>query len=430
MSQVMTKTINIEIVEKVKNKLVDCDKRHRLIVGGRGKGASWSIARILLTEGMGEPLFIVCVREVQKTMKDSVIKLLKDTIKTFKLEFFYKALTTSIVGLNGTEFVFYGLHDYNADNIKSLEGADRCWVAESQSISRASVNILRPTIRKDYSVVWWDFNPRYETDPVWVDYIVNKDPNAEVLLLNWRDNPWFTKALKLEKESDYRRNKEDAEHIWEGELRNQGDLFICPSQLVDIAIGNNITKPQGSLCVGADIAHQGGDKIVFYYRKGNKILNTYKSRYQDIPTTINHLKAFVKDKSIPINIDNGSVGAAVADFLELDGYIVNRVNFGGKAQDYEHYDNIVTEMYFNLRDLLQYIDIPNDDSLRGQLIQRKYYYINSSRGEEVMRVESKKEFKEHATATSNSPDEADALILCFYDINTISLGATVNYNLF
>jgi len=424
------KTLNIEVIDKVINTLVtDCNKRHRLIVGGRGKGASWSIARILLTEGMSKPLFIPCVREVQKTIKDSVKKILKDTIGYFGLEFFYEVQVNCIKGINGTEFVFYGLHDHNADNIKSLEGADRCWVAEAQSIARRSINVLRPTIRKNGSVIWWDFNPRYETDPVWIDYIVNKDPNAEVLILNWRDNPWFTDALKLEKDSDYNRNIEEAEHIWEGVLRNMGDKYVCPSSLVDIAIKNNISKPQGTIMVGADIAHQGGDRITFYKRYGNKIIDRYVSRYQDVPTTINHLKAFLIDVSVPLNIDNGHVGAAVADFLERDGYMVNRINFGGKPEDIEHYDDVATEMYFNLRDILEQVDIPNDRELRNQLIQRKYNYLTGRRGYEVMKIESKDEFKEHAVIGYSSPDEADALVLAFYEPGNSSMAATVEHNI-
>jgi len=425
------KTINIEIVDKVKNALItNCNKRHRLIVGGRGKGASWSIARILLTEGMSKPLFIVCVREVQKTIKDSVRKILKDTIGYFGLEFFYDVQANCIKGINGTEFVFYGLHEYNADNIKSLEGADRCWVAESQSLARVSINILRPTIRKDGSIIWWDFNPRYETDPVWIDYIVNKDPHAEVLRLNWRDNPWFTKALQMEKESDYSRNEEEADHIWEGTLRCMGDKFVCPSALVDTAINNIIEKPSGLLSVGADIAHQGGDRIVFYKRFGDKIIDKYVSRYQSVPVTINHLKAFLIDTSISLNIDNGHVGAAVADFLEDDGYMVNRINFGGKPKDLDHYEDIVTEMYFNLRDNFEHYDIPNDRDLRQQLIQRKYEFINGRRGYEVMKIESKKDFKEHAVMNFNSPDEADALALTFYNPDLSSgMAGTVEYNI-
>lgn len=409
--------LNVEIVGKVKETLCASDKRHRLIVGGRGKGASWSIARILLLEGMSRPLFIPCVREVQKTIEHSVKKILADTINSLGLDFFYKVKKYEIIGINGTKFVFYGMQDHNADNIKSLEGADICWVAEAQSLSRRSINVLRPTIRRDGSVIWWDFNPRYATDPIYIDYIVNEDPNAEVLWLNWRDNPWFTRAMQMERDSDYARNREEAEHIWEGALRAEGTLFVCPSALVDQAIKNDIDLTIADRyapdIVGADIAHQGGDKIVFYRRKGLKVIDTYKSRFQDMPTTVAHLKAF-SDGCDAINIDNGDLGKGVADYIEKDGFRVNRVNFGGKPDDNEHYDDAVTEMYFTLRDLLEHADIPNDEELRAQLVQRQYDYVGGRRGYEVVKIESKGEFKEHAYIESNSPDEADALVLCFY----------------
>lgn len=421
----------VQIIKKVQDTLVKSDKRHRLIVGGRGKGASWSIARVLLLEGMRDSLFIPCVREIQKTIRYSVKKLLDDTIEHFGWEWFYNSTLTEISGINGTKFIFVGMQDFKADDVKSLEGADRCWVAEAQAISRRSINILRPTIRKENSVIWWDFNPRYETDPVWIDYILNADPNAEVLWLNWKDNPWFTDALKLELESDYRRNEEEARHIWEGELRTAGDRFVCPSSLVDIAIENKINFLEGDSVVGADIAHQGGDHIVFYRRHGNKIVDKYESQYQNTQTTIRHLKSFAIDKSVIINIDNGDIGKAVADFLEADGWKVNRINFGGKPIDTEHYEDIATEMYFNLRDKLQYIDIPNDEELRNQLIQRKYDFINGRRGYEVMKIENKDTFKEHAVMNSNSPDKADALVLCFYEgAAKNAYATTVDYNIF
>lgn len=414
----MQTVVDLPIVEKVYDQLLSSSKRHRIIVGGRGKGASWSLARILLARGMAEKRFIVCVREVQKSIEHSVKKLLDDTIKDKHLQGFYRIKKYEIDGINGTKFIFHGLQDYNADNIKSLEGADDCWVAEAQTISRRSINILRPTVRKDGSVMWWDFNPRYETDPVYVDYILNNDPNAEVLWLNWKDNPWFTEALKMELEADYRRNEVEARHIWEGELRHAGDLYVCPSPLVDMAIQNTILDVQTpDMAVGADIAHQGGDEIVFYKRHGKKIIDQYFSRYQDTQTTVRHLKAFVLEKNIPINIDNGDIGKAVADLLEQDGWIVNRINFGGTPVDTEHYQDCVTEMYFQLRDTLEYADIPNDEELRNQLIQRKYEYLSGRRGYEVVKIESKDKFKEHSTAIHKSPDRADALVLAYYDRN-------------
>jgi PBSX family phage terminase large subunit len=412
----MPQVIDLPIVGKVYDSFSQTHKRHRIVVGGRGKGASWSIGRILLARGMVSPRFIVCIREVQKSIEHSVKKLLDDTIKERDLMGFYKIKKFEIVGVNGTKFIFHGLQDYNADNIKSLEGGDDFWIAEAQTISRRSINILRPTIRKPGAVGWWDFNPRYDTDPVYIDYILNKDPNAEVLWLNWRDNPWFTDGLRMELESDYRRNEEEARHIWEGELRSAGDLFVCPSALVDIAIKNEILDVQvNDMCVGADIAHQGGDEIVFYKRHGKKIIDKYFSKYQDQPTTVRHLKAFTIEKSIPINIDNGDLGKGVADYLEQDGWFVSRVNFGGTPVDTEHYQDCVTEMYFQLRDQLEQIDIPNDEELRNQLIQRKYSYIGGRKGYEVMKIEPKDKFKEHCTAINKSPDRADALVLTYYD---------------
>lgn len=414
----MADTQVVEIVEKVKAELYDdCESRHRLIVGGRGKGASWSIARILLLEGMAEPLFIPCVREVQKTIKHSVKKLLEDTIKEFGWEWFYKIQDQEIKGINGTLFAFFGLHDYNADNIKSLEGADRCWVAESQTISRRSINILRPTIRKETAVMWWDFNPRYDTDPVYIDYVIHKDPHATVCLVSWRDNPWFNKALQAEMEADFSRNEEEARHIWDGEIRSSGDMFVCPSALVDVAMFHtNIEVPTGEMVVGADIAHQGGDEIVFYKRLGNKVIDRFVGRKMKATETRDALAAFMVDTSVVLNIDNGSLGMAVADMMEEMSFMVNRVNFGGKPVDTVHYENVATEMYFQLRDKLTFIDMPNDEELRNQLIQRKYSYINGSRGYEVMRIESKSDFADHSNGINKSPDRADAMVLCFYDL--------------
>ncbi len=420
----------VPIIQKVLDTLVDSDKRHRVIVGGRGKGASWSIARILLLLGMRESLFIPCVREVQKTIKYSVKKLLDDTIKDLGWDWFYKSTQTEIIGINGTKFVFFGMQEYNSENVKSLEGADHCWIAEAQTLSRRSINVLRPTIRKDGSVLWWDFNPRYETDPVYVDYILNDDPHAIVLRLSWRDNPWFTSALKQELESDFLRNEEEAQHIWDGLLRSAGDLFVCPSELVDVARKWVIPKPHGTLAVGADIAHQGGDRIIFYKRHGLKVIDKYESRYQDTVVTTKHLKAFIGDLSIKLNIDNGSIGAAVADNMVNAGYMVNRVNFGGVPDDPEHYEDTVTEMYFDIRDQLSLIDIPMDDELRAELIQRKFKYINGRRGYEVQKIENKKEFKEHAMMSFNSPDKADALVLCFYEPGSSGAVGTLDHSIF
>jgi len=409
-------TQEVEILDKIQDELVEnCDKRHRGAYGGRGSGKSWSIARMLLVEGMSEEKFIVCVREVQKSIEHSVKKLLEDTIKHFNWQYFYTIRKNDIVGLNGTKFVFYGLHDHNADSIKSLEGADICWVAESQSISRTSINILRPTIRKPGSVIWWDFNPRYSSDPVYIDYIRNKDPNAKFVMVNWPDNPWFPETLRQEKEADYARDPEMAKHIWEGQLADENVTFVCPAKLVENAMSRRIEiNPPGIEVTGIDVAHMGGDEITMYKRINNKVIATYITKKQRIPETVQDIKTFVNKNGI-INIDNGHVGAAVADLLEVEGYSVNRINFGGTPEDKEHYEDTATEMYFQLRDKLNVIDIPKDEELAVQLYTRMYMYINGKRGYETMKIESKPDFAEHTHAVHKSPDRADGLVLCFYE---------------
>ena len=405
----------VPIIQKVYDELVPVDKRHKIIYGGRGKGASWSIARILLLEGMQKELFIVCVREIQKSIEYSVQKLLSDTIKELGWGFFYKVTKREIRGANGTLFIFNGLREHNSDSIKSLEGADRCWVAEAQSISRTSIDILRPTMRKDGVVFWWDSNTRYSSDPIWVDYIRNHDDEAATLFLSHKDNKWFPKALVKEMKADYKRDVSRARHIWEGELADQNTTFVCPAEIVEKAQANIIYKPAPSVpVIGADIAHQGGDEIVFYKRIENKIVAQYISRYNNTVDTIADLKMFATKNSI-INIDNGHLGCAVADIMEDDGYTINRIDFGGKPKDLAHYEDCATEMYFEMKDALLSADIPVDEELAIQLYTRKYDYINGKRGYEVMKIESKKDFAEHTHALHKSPDRADGLVLTFYE---------------
>ena len=137
--------------------------RYKVCLGGRGGAKSWGIARALLILGAKSPIRILCAREFQASIKDSVHKLLCDQIDALGLLPFYEITQTSIRGFNGTEFAFVGLKN-NPTNIKSFEGVDICWVEEAQTVSRLSWNVLIPTIRKQGSEIWISFNPDLETD--------------------------------------------------------------------------------------------------------------------------------------------------------------------------------------------------------------------------------------------------------------------------
>lgn len=224
--------------------------RYKIFYGGRGGGKSWGVSQALLIVGSKVKTRILCAREVQNSIQDSVHKLLKDTINSSKyLSQFYIVTNTSIVGKNGTEFIFKGI---SADpmQIKSLEGIDICWVEEAQKVSSESWDILIPTIRKKGSEIWMTFNPNLKTDSTYKRFILNTPPNSIVKKINWQDNPYFPKELEDEKnylkEVDY----DLYLHIWEGFCKTASDAQIFRNKFVvedfsinQIAKENNISEP-------------------------------------------------------------------------------------------------------------------------------------------------------------------------------------------
>jgi phage terminase large subunit len=193
--------------------------RYKVIYGGRGKGGSWGIARALLLQGWEQPLRILCTREVQKSIAESVHQLLSDQIKLLGLEAFYRITETAIEGRNGTLFTFAGLKQLTIANIKSFEGYDRVWVEEAEGITKRSWEILIPTIRKTGSEIWVNFNPRLDSDETYVRFIERTPPDCVLIPMSFRDNPWFPEVL--EKERIYLQQSDPAayDNVWEGKCR-------------------------------------------------------------------------------------------------------------------------------------------------------------------------------------------------------------------
>ena len=192
--------------------------RYKVLYGGRGGAKSWGIARALLVLGARRPLRILCTRETQKSIQDSVHLLLSDQIESLQLSAFYSITKTQIVGRNGTQFAFAGIRQ-NVGNIKSFEGFDIVWVEEAQNVSKHSWNVLIPTIRKEGSEVWLSFNPELETDETYQRFVLNPPSNATVVRMSWRDNPWFTGVLKREMEDLKQRDEAAYEHVYEGQCK-------------------------------------------------------------------------------------------------------------------------------------------------------------------------------------------------------------------
>lgn len=191
--------------------------RYKGAYGGRGGAKSHFFAEEVILRCYERQTRVACIREVQKSIKDSVKQLLSDKINKFGLEGFFTVLETEIRGANGSVIIFVGMQSYNAQNIKSLEGYDVAWVEEAQTLSQYSLDLLRPTLRKQGSELWFSWNPRYKTDPV--DKFFRKTPpdNAISVMVNWQDNPWFGEtSLQADMLADFRADPDKAEHIWNG----------------------------------------------------------------------------------------------------------------------------------------------------------------------------------------------------------------------
>lgn len=206
--------IRVEVPRKLKPLLYP--KRYKGLFGGRGGSKSHFFAEQIIIRAFTQPTRIVCIREVQNSIKDSVKQLLQDKIAKFGLEKFFDILESEIRGPRGSVIVFKGMQSYNASNIKSLEGYDVAWVEEAQTLSQHSLDLLRPTLRKEGSELWFSWNPRFKTDPV--DMFFRKSPPAEAIsvMVNWYDNPWFPDVLRKEMEHDFSVDEDKAEHIWNG----------------------------------------------------------------------------------------------------------------------------------------------------------------------------------------------------------------------
>jgi phage terminase large subunit len=215
--------------------------RYRILYGGRGGAKSWGVARALLIKGAQRSLRILCAREFQTSIKDSVHKLLCDQIIDLGLEGFYEITQASIRGKNGTEFSFVGLKN-NVANVKSYEGVDICWVEEAQTTSRLSWNILIPTIRKEGSEIWVTFNPELETDETYQRFVLHPPENSVVQKINWSDNPWFPETLMLEKDALRMRDVEAYNTVWEGICRQTVDGAIFAREMQMAELDGRITK--------------------------------------------------------------------------------------------------------------------------------------------------------------------------------------------
>jgi phage terminase large subunit len=214
--------------------------RYKIAYGGRGSGKSWGVARALLIMAAQSPIRILCCREFQKSIAESVHALLSDQIENLGLSWFYTIQQTKIIGANGSEFIFAGLR-HNVANIKSIEKIGIAWVEEAQTVSKASWDTLIPTVRGDVSEIWVTMNPELDTDETHKRFVTNPPPGALVHKVNWSDNPFFPDVLRVEKDHLKATDPDAYLTVWEGHCRQTLDGAIYAREI-------RATTEEGRIC--------------------------------------------------------------------------------------------------------------------------------------------------------------------------------------
>ena len=208
--------------------LLQPDLRYRAAFGGRSSGKSHAAAEWIIAMCIGNPGYrVLCAREIQKSLNQSVKKLLEDKIHKFALEKQFDIQQSVIKTPGDGMIVFTGLQQHTADSVKSLEGFDLCWVEESQTISQYSLDILRPTIRKPGSSFFFTFNPKFPTDPI--DAFLRGEkppPRSAIVQANYNQNPFLDQGIREEAEYDKKRDFEKYRHVWLGEYLTQSEASV------------------------------------------------------------------------------------------------------------------------------------------------------------------------------------------------------------
>lgn len=395
-------------------------RRYLSAHGGRGSGKSWDRAQHMIVRHLTEPgLSSICLRDVQKSLDQSVYKLLVETASRLGVSAMIDAVPSDrlIRTPGGGVITFNGLNEFNADNIKSLEGFDIAWLEEAQTIGQRALDLLRPTMRKPGSQIWATYNPRLRSDPV--DVMMRQDArfadSRTVVEANWRDNPFRGPELEEERLLDLAGDEARYRHIWEGDYEAESDMQFIGGGLVREAMAREPVASIGDeLVLGVDVARFGDDRSVIWARRGRdaKTMPPVIIRGADTMAVAARVMAEI-DRIQPdgVFVDEGGVGGGVVDRCRQMGYSVIGINFGGKAdraiEGVPKCANKRGQMWATMREWLKSGGcIPDSRALEMDLTGPLYSFDPQN----AILLEKKADMKKRGVS---SPDEGDALALTF-----------------
>lgn len=432
--------------------------RYKIAYGGRGSGKSWTAADLLVLMAYQRPLRILCARELQLSISESVHRLIADSIERRGLSSFYTVEKATIYGPNGSQFLFAGIKN-NVTKIKSMEGIDICWVEEAEAVSAHSWNVLIPTIRKEGSEIWATFNPGNILDETYQRFVVSPPPDAYVVKVNYNDNPWFPPVLRREMEAMRETDPELARHVWDGEPVADSALAIIKPEWIAAAVDAHKVlnlDTSGGVIGGFDVADEGADANALIFRRGILAYSAEEWKDRDPNSAARHtFMRSLQERADAVYFDNIGVGAgakgAIREELDRLDNKARPAEFRGfnaaAAVQNPHHEYMPgktnKDMFYNLKaqawwtlgdrfrntwlavngkphDADQLIslagDLPHLDKLRAELSQPRREFLNGK-----FRVESKKDM---AARGVKSPNLADALVMAYApEVNSFDLSA-------
>lgn len=425
--------------------------RYKIAYGGRGSGKSYFFAELGIEVARRIKTVILCVREFQGSIADSVHKLLAETIDRlgYTDEFDIQKQTIVHKG-TGASFIFMGIRN-NPTKVKSVQGVGVCWVEEAENVTADSWNILIPSIRGDKnSEIWVSFNPKNILDDTYQRFIVNPPENAIVLKANYNNNPHFEDSpLPAEMEECKKRDYDLYLHIWEGEPVADSEFAIIKPKWIQAAVDAHKKlgfTASGEKVMGFDVADEGEDASATVTRHGSVVMNVEEwSQKGDVIFSSDH--TYSRATALGVNrliYDNIGMGAGVkAVFNRKEGPIrCVGFNAGGAVlkPDQKYFDrtnkdffrNIKAQMWWAVRDrfyntyrAIEHGDTFQEDeliSLDGEALGKELEYLKAELSRPMVvyddngkvGVESKKDMKKRGIP---SPNKADAFIMSFATVN-------------
>jgi phage terminase large subunit len=389
--------------------------KYFLAEGGRGGGKSQGIGRLLLYLGEHHPLRIVCGREIQKSIEESVYTILRDLISANNLNWEVQA-SKLIHRKTGSTILFKGFREQGSVNIKGLEGVDILWIDEAQSITKYTLDIIIPTIRKQKAKVYFSMNRHLKSDPVFKEFSTRDD--CLHIHVNYDDNPYCSEALKYEAELCLEKSPDDYGHIWLGEPLEEADNFLFTEEhLEKCAEVDWLGCGSHEVVMGVDVARYGDDKCVAHIlqRRGplkfqvKHVERWGKKNLMETCGRIIDLMSRFKPDSTAIDAD-GMVG--VCDRLVELEFRIHEFHGGYMGDKHverpNSYANVRTEWFDKLREL---IEMGYMGALPRQTIDSllTIMYTHKSNGQKVL--VSKERMRSQGF---KSPDDADSLMMAYW----------------